>query len=216
MKAARAIGPTMTFPRNIIDFTQPHEPAAIKGRDPRHAAGIRDCLRQSAQGEAGRCADDDRNRFGLRSHALRRMARDRAGDLRAGPWVFTRRRHFAARHRLPARLHGERRQVRRAASLGGSPTSSRWKARRSRTSPILQDKQRIRHVHIAGKRMQIPARWLRSAPGDRSKLEQLDRSLYAGAGQVAAAEPGTACGSSRVDTVNPSRRDCRDSVCRRK
>ena len=32
MKSGSAIGPTMTFPRNIIDFTQPHEPAAIKGR----------------------------------------------------------------------------------------------------------------------------------------------------------------------------------------
>src|SRR5882724_9654584 len=32
VKSGSAIGPTMTFPRNIIDFTQPHERAATKGR----------------------------------------------------------------------------------------------------------------------------------------------------------------------------------------
>ena len=32
VKSGCAIGPTMTFPRNIIDFTQPYEPAATKGR----------------------------------------------------------------------------------------------------------------------------------------------------------------------------------------
>ncbi len=32
LKSGGAIGPTMTFPRNIIDFTQPQEPAALKGR----------------------------------------------------------------------------------------------------------------------------------------------------------------------------------------
>ena len=32
LKSGSAIGPTLTFPRNIIDFTQPHEPAYIKGR----------------------------------------------------------------------------------------------------------------------------------------------------------------------------------------
>ena len=34
---------------------------------------------------------------------------------------------------------------------------------------ILQDKTRIRHVHIGGKRMQIPGTWLRSASGHRSQ-----------------------------------------------
>jgi len=32
VKSGSAIGPTMTFPRNIIDFTQPYERAATKGR----------------------------------------------------------------------------------------------------------------------------------------------------------------------------------------
>src|SRR6202789_2537366 len=32
LKTGSAIGPTMTFPRNIIDFTQPHDPAAKRGR----------------------------------------------------------------------------------------------------------------------------------------------------------------------------------------
>ena len=32
LESGSAIGPTLTFPRNIVDFTQPHEPAATKGR----------------------------------------------------------------------------------------------------------------------------------------------------------------------------------------
>ena len=32
LKSGSAIGPTLTFLRNIVDFTQPHEPAATKGR----------------------------------------------------------------------------------------------------------------------------------------------------------------------------------------
>ncbi|WP_374442609.1 amidohydrolase family protein [Stella sp.] len=32
VKSGSAIGPTLTFPRNIVDFTQRHEPAHIKGR----------------------------------------------------------------------------------------------------------------------------------------------------------------------------------------
>ncbi|BBK34931.1 dipeptidase [Allostella sp. ATCC 35155] len=34
VKSGSAIGPTLTFPRNIVDFTQAHEPAHIKGRIP--------------------------------------------------------------------------------------------------------------------------------------------------------------------------------------
>jgi imidazolonepropionase-like amidohydrolase len=32
LRTGSAIGPTLTFPRNIIDFTQPYEPAYLKGR----------------------------------------------------------------------------------------------------------------------------------------------------------------------------------------
>src|ERR1700761_8109701 len=32
LRSGSVLGPTMTFQRNIIDFTQPHEPAAQKGR----------------------------------------------------------------------------------------------------------------------------------------------------------------------------------------
>ena len=32
LETGSAIGPTLTFPRNIVDFTQPHEPAHVKGR----------------------------------------------------------------------------------------------------------------------------------------------------------------------------------------
>ena len=41
VKSGSAIGPTLTFPRNIIDFTQPHEPAAIKGRIATSSANTR-------------------------------------------------------------------------------------------------------------------------------------------------------------------------------
>ncbi len=32
LRSGSTIGPTLTFPYNIIEFTQPHEPAALKGR----------------------------------------------------------------------------------------------------------------------------------------------------------------------------------------
>jgi imidazolonepropionase-like amidohydrolase len=32
LKSGSAIAPTLTFQRNMLDFTQPHEPAAVKGR----------------------------------------------------------------------------------------------------------------------------------------------------------------------------------------
>jgi hypothetical protein len=43
LKSDSAVRPTLTFPRNIVDFTQPHE--------------IRDCLREPAQSTQGRRAD---------------------------------------------------------------------------------------------------------------------------------------------------------------
>jgi hypothetical protein len=43
LKSDSAVRPTLTFPRNIVDFTQPQE--------------IRDCLREPTQSTQGRRAD---------------------------------------------------------------------------------------------------------------------------------------------------------------
>jgi imidazolonepropionase-like amidohydrolase len=155
LKSGSAIGPTMTFQRNIIDFTQPHEPAAIKGPVPRRAR-IRNRLREPAQGAQGRHSDDDRHRFRFRGHALWRVARDGTGDFRARPGL-SRRPRRCVRDLGHRALHGERRSDRRAGAgrfadfiaVDGSPLEN---------IAILQDKTRIRHVHIGGKRMQIPER----------------------------------------------------------
>ena len=61
LKSGSAIGPTMTFQRNIIDFTQPHEPAAHEGPPRRCRTRICHRLREHAEGPQGRRADDDRH-----------------------------------------------------------------------------------------------------------------------------------------------------------
>ena len=50
LETGSAVCPTLTHPRNTIDFTQPHEPAYQKGRPGARAARIRDRLRQLEKG----------------------------------------------------------------------------------------------------------------------------------------------------------------------
>ena len=165
LKSGSAIGPTMTFPRNIIDFTQPHEPAAIKGRHQRRRARIRDRLRQSAEGaRAGMpMMTGTDSGFAVTPygewHAMeleifvRDLGFTPAEALRCATSVT------AASWPTGGKIGVlERGRFADFIAVDGSPLEN---------IAILQDKTRIRHVHIAGKRMQIPERWLRSAPGHR-------------------------------------------------
>src|SRR5207237_3266754 len=72
LETGSTISPTLTHPRNTIDFTQPHEPAYLKGR-PAHAQRVRDRLRELEKGAGRQRADIDRNRHRICSYPLWRV-----------------------------------------------------------------------------------------------------------------------------------------------
>jgi imidazolonepropionase-like amidohydrolase len=155
-KSGSAIGPTMTFPRNIIDFTQPHEPAAIKGR-------ITDVQREYEIG----C----RNLQKARKAGIPMMTGTDSGFAVTpyGEWhareleIFVDDLGFSPAEALACATSVTARFMTKGDRIGvlqpgrfadfiavdGSPLEN---------IAILQDKSRIRYVHIAGKRMQIPER----------------------------------------------------------
>jgi len=156
LKSGSAIGPTLTFLRNIVEFTQPHEPAAIKGR-----------------------IDDTQEEFEIACENLRKAHKAGVPMLTGtdsgfavtpyGEWhareleIFVEHMGFTPAEALRATTEvtarfmadGDRIGVLekgRAAdfiAVNGSPLQN---------VSILQDKSRIRAVHIDGKPMQIPNR----------------------------------------------------------
>jgi imidazolonepropionase-like amidohydrolase len=156
VKSGTAVGPTLTFPRNIIDFTQPHEPAAIKGR-------ISDTQREYEIA----CVNLEK----ARKAGVPMMTGTDSGFAVTpyGEWhateleIFVRDLGFSPSEALCCATSVTSRFMVNGSKVGvlqpgrfadfiaieGSPIEN---------IAILQDKQRIRHVHIAGKRMQIPAR----------------------------------------------------------
>jgi imidazolonepropionase-like amidohydrolase len=155
-KSGSAIGPTMTFPRNIIDFTQPHEPAAVKGR-------IADVEREYEIA----CGNLQK----ARKAGIPMMTGTDSGFAVTpyGEWharelqIFVDDLGFSPAEALACATSVTARFMSRGDRIGvlqpgrfadfiavdGSPLEN---------IAILQDKSRIRHVHIAGKRMQIPER----------------------------------------------------------
>jgi imidazolonepropionase-like amidohydrolase len=151
-----AIGPTMTFPRNIIDFTQPHEPAAIKDRP------------SAVQREYDIACE---NLIKARKAGVPMMTGTDSGFAVTpyGEWhameleIFVRDLGFTPAEALCCATAVTARFMANGSRIGllesgrfadfiavdGSPLEN---------IAILQDKSRIRHVHIGGKRMEIPER----------------------------------------------------------
>ena len=156
LKSGSAIGPTLTFPRNIVDFTQAHEPAFIKGR-----------------------IDDVRREF---DHACETLSRAHAAGVPMmtgsdsgfavtpyGEWHareieifvkflgFTPAQALRSATQVTATFMADSKKIGvlengRAADfivVDGSPLHD---------VTILQDKARIRAVHIGGRKMEIPER----------------------------------------------------------
>lgn len=156
LKSGSAIGPTMTFPRNIVDFTQPHEPAAIKGRPSQVQRQYEvACVNLQKARKAGvPMMTGTDSGFAVTPygewHALELEIFVR--DLGFTPGEALR---CATSVTAGFMAGGERLGVldvgRQADFLAveGSPLEN---------IAILQDKRRLKHVHIAGKRMQIPER----------------------------------------------------------
>jgi imidazolonepropionase-like amidohydrolase len=156
LKTGSAIGPTMTFPRNIIDFTQPHEPAAIKGRisdvEREYITACENLQKARRAGVTMMTGTD--SGFAVTPygewHAMeleifvRDLGFTPAEALRCATSVTAR---FMANGGRIGVLESGR--LADFIAVEGSPLEN---------IAILQDKTRIRHVHIGGKRMQIPER----------------------------------------------------------
>ena len=193
LASGSAIGPTMTFQRNIIDFTQPHEPAAQKGRpayvERQYAIACENIQKARKAGVPMMTGTDT-------GFAVTPYGEWHALELE----IFVRDLGFTPAEALrcatavPARFvnHGSKVGVLEPGRLAdfiaveGSPLDN---------IAILQDKARIHHVHIGGKRMQIPERGYDPRQvTDRSLANWTDlytqdrvRELYPARRQLAAA-----------------------------
>jgi len=156
LESGSAIGPTLTFPRNIVDFTRPTEPAYLKGRIgdvQREYETACENLRKARQAGIPMMTGSDSG-FAVTPYGewhareieifVNDLGFTPAAALRAATAVTA---GFMAKgDSLGVLAPG------RAAdfiALAGSPLED---------VSILQDKSRIRHVHIAGKRLEVPAR----------------------------------------------------------
>jgi imidazolonepropionase-like amidohydrolase len=156
LKSGSSVAPTMTLQRNIIDFTQPHEPAAIKGR-------------QSAVEREYTIACENLGK--AREAGVPMMTGTDSGFAVTpyGEWhakeleIFVRDLGFTPAEALHCATSGNARFMVDGRKIGALETDRFADFIAVDGSPlanisILQDKTCIRHVHIGGKRMQIPER----------------------------------------------------------
>jgi len=193
LKSGSALGPTLTFQRNIIDFTQPHEPAGQRGR-PAHVereyAVACENLRRAREAGVPMMTGTDTG------FAVTPYGEWHALELE----LFVRDLGFTPAEALRCATSVTARFVNDGASVGvleagrfadfiavdGSPVEN---------IATLQDKTRIRHVFIGGKRMQIPERGYDPRQvTDRAMSNWTDlytqervRALYPARGRLAAA-----------------------------
>ncbi|HXP30355.1 MAG TPA: amidohydrolase family protein [Stellaceae bacterium] len=151
-----AIGPTLTFARNIVDFTQPHDPAHQKGRIPEvereFATACVNLRKAKAAGVPMMIGTD--SGFAITPYGewharelqifVEHLGFTPAEALRAATEVSAR---FMAEDGKTGTLAPGR--LADFIAVEGSPIDN---------IAILQDKRRIRHVHIGGKEIAIPAR----------------------------------------------------------
>jgi len=156
LRTGSAIGPTMTFPRNIIEFTQPHEPARQRGRheDNRREYEIA-CVNLAKAREAGvpMMIGTDSG-FAVTPYGewhareleifVEDLGFTPAQALRCATEVSAR--FLADCDRVGVLEAGRQADF---IAVDGSPLED---------ISLLQDKRRIRHVHLGGKRMEIPNR----------------------------------------------------------
>jgi imidazolonepropionase-like amidohydrolase len=156
LESGSAIGPTLTFPRNIVDFTRPTEPAYLKGRigDVQReyetaCANLRKAREAGIPFMTGTDSGFAVTPYGeWHAREIEIFVKDLgftpAAALRAATAVTA---GFMAKGNSLGVL-----EAGRAAdfiAVAGSPLND---------VSILQDKSRIRHVHLAGKRMALPER----------------------------------------------------------
>jgi imidazolonepropionase-like amidohydrolase len=156
LESGSAIGPTLTFPRNIVDFTRPTEPAFLKGR-------IRDVQREY-ETACGNLRKARRAGIPMMTGTDSGFAVTPYGEWHARELeIFVNDLGFTPAQALRAATQVTAAFMAKGASLGvlepgraadfiaiaGSPLED---------VALLQDKTRIRHVHLAGKRVEVAER----------------------------------------------------------
>ena len=166
VKSGSAIGPTLTFPRNMIEFTGPHDPAHLKGR-------IGDVRREFEVA----CTNLKR----ARTAGVPMMIGTDSGFAVTpyGEWhareleIFVQDLGFTPAEALRAATEVSARFMAQEGKIGSLAEGCYADFIAIEGSPldniaILQDKRRIRHVHINGAEMRIPPR-----PYDSYKVTDL-------------------------------------------
>ena len=171
--------PTLTHPRNVIDFTQPHEPAAQKGRpeatEQRYRIGCANLKKAQAAGVPLLTGTD--TGFAVTPYGEWHA---RELELFVDDLGFTPAAALRAATEVNARFMTGGDQIGvlepgRAAdfiALDGSPLAD---------IGILQDKRRLRARLHRRQGDPHPRPALRPAPGHRFRADQLDRPLHPGA-----------------------------------
>ncbi len=194
LQSGSMLCPTLTFQRNIIDFTQPHEPAAQKGRPPiveREYAIACENMRKARKAGVPMLTGTDTG------FAVTPYGEWHAMELE----IFVRDLGFTPAEALRCATSVTARFMNHSNSIGLLETGRFADFIAVDGSPlediaVLQDKTRIRHVHIGGKRMQMPERGYDPRQvTDRSLANWTDlytqervRELYPARRQLAAAE----------------------------
>jgi hypothetical protein len=156
LESGSAIGPTLTFPRNIVDFTRPTEPAYLKGRIgdvQREYETACENLRKARKAGIPMLTGSDSG------FAVTPYGEWHAREIE----IFVNDLGFSPAAALRAATEVTAGFMANGASLGVLEAGRAADFIAVKGSPlkdvgILQDKARIRHVHIAGRRVAIPAR----------------------------------------------------------
>ncbi len=156
LKSGSMLCPTLTHPRNLIDFTQPHDPAAQKGRieqtERRYRTGVANLRRAVAAGVPFLTGTDSGFAITPYGEWHAKELELFVADLGFSPAAALR---AATETNARFMSHGDQIGVLeqgRAADfivLDGSPLDD---------IRILQDRRRLRAVHIAGKELKIADR----------------------------------------------------------
>jgi imidazolonepropionase-like amidohydrolase len=171
LKTGSAIGPTLTFPRNIVDFTQPHEAAHARGRvadvQREYETAIVNLRRAREAGVPMMTGTD--SGFAVTPYGewhareiqifVRDLGFTPSGALRAATEVTAR--FMAEGDQIGVLASGMQADF---VAVEGSPLDD---------VAILQDKSRIRAVHIGGKEISFPHR-----PYDPFKVTDLSWSNW--------------------------------------
>jgi imidazolonepropionase-like amidohydrolase len=156
LESGSAIGPTLTFPRNIVDFTRPTEPAYLKGR-------IADVQREY-ETACGNLRKAHQAGIPMMTGTDSGFAVTPYGEWHAREIeIFVKDLGFTPGEALRAATAVTAGFMAKGKSLGVLEAGRAADFIAVEGSPlkdvsILQDKTRIRHVHIAGKRISVPPR----------------------------------------------------------